>query len=301
MKKVKFLSMAATVAATAMMMTSCGNDNEAVSNSDRVAVQFSAGVADVQTRAADQNWDADDQIGIYMIKNDESLTAANILENVDNRLYKATAAGAAVSFTPAIAGTEIYYPTSESVKFIAYYPYTTPITGYKLPINLSVKTSQSAIDVLYALAGTAYSKTSGTVNLPFVHKLVKLVFNISNAIGATETLTGLTVNLSDQKIAGELNLVDGEVTASGDAINSLAAVVAADGTTAEAIVLAGAQTGQITFTKSNGDVFTADIPTATFDDENKYTYTVTLKKQAIVIIGEISAWTSGGTETVDAE
>jgi hypothetical protein len=290
MKKVNFLSMAATVAATAMMMTSCGNDNEAVNNNDRVAVRFSSGIADVQTRAADQSWAANDQIGIYMIKNGASLTAANILENADNRLYQAATTGTTVSFTPATAGTDIYYPTSESVQFIAYYPYTTPITGYKLPINLSVQTSQPAIDVLYAPADATYSKTSGAVNLPFVHKLVKLVFNISNATGVTETLTGLTVNISDQKIAGELNLADGVVTASGAATNTIAAVVATEGTTAEAIVLAGNQSGQITFTKSNGDVFTATIPSATFVGGNKYTYTVILTKTAATVTGTITDW-----------
>jgi hypothetical protein len=286
MKKVNFLSMAATVAATAMMMTSCSNDDNEVTTADRVAVQFSSGIADVQTRAADQSWATNDQIGIYMIKHDESLTAANILENADNIRYNSTSGTGTVAFTD--NGTKIYYPTSESVQFIAYYPYAASITDYKLPINLSVQTSQPAIDVLYAPAGATYSKTSGTVNLPFVHKLVKLVFNISNATGVTETLTGLTVNISNQKIAGELNLADGIVTASGTATN-IAAVVAADGTTAEAIVLAGAQTGQITFTKSNGDVFTAAIPTD-FDGGNKYTYTVILTKTAATVTGTITDW-----------
>jgi hypothetical protein len=302
MKKVNFFYMAAVVAATAMM-TSCGNDDNEVTNPNRVAVQFSSSITDLQTRVADQNWAASDSIGIYMLKTPFTLAAGNISESVDNRQYKADGAGLSVSFSPVTTGTEIYYPVAGDVKFIAYYPYAASLTDYKLPIDVSSakQGNQSAIDVLYAPAGTSYNKNSGTVALPFAHKLVKLVFNISNDASVTTPLTGLSVSISEQSVMAELDLADGTVSLAGPAVQTaIAAKVSTDGTAAEAIVLPSAQSGTFTFTNSIGEAFTADIPDAAFVGGNKYTYTVTLKKTEAVITGTIAPWGTIGGGGVDA-
>ncbi|GHV56990.1 hypothetical protein FACS1894182_04740 [Bacteroidia bacterium] len=287
--------MAAIVAT--VTMTSCSNDDEAVNNSDRVEVKFSTGnIASVQTRVNDQTWAAGDSIGIYMVKETPgTLAAGNILENADNIRYNSVGGtGTAVAFDD--NGTKIYYPVSGDVKFIAYYPYTASLTDYKLPVNVSNQINQSAIDVLYAPAGTAYSKTSPNAALPFEHKLVKLVFNISNGAGVTSPLTNaLTVAISNQQTTGELNLVNGVVAITGtSAPTTINALVSNGGATAEAIVLPDTHNGTFTFTNAAGEAFTATIPDATFVGGSKYTYTVTLTKANAVITGSIAVWNTGG-------
>ncbi|GHT26776.1 hypothetical protein FACS189432_01850 [Bacteroidia bacterium] len=295
MNKCKFLAMAA-IAAT-VTMTSCSNDDEAVNNSDRVEVKFSTGnIANVQTRAYDQTWENGDSIGIYMVKETPgTLAAENILENAANIRYDPAAGGTgAVAFNAHSTTTTIYYPVSGNVKFIAYYPYRASLTDYKLPINLSNQSNQSAIDVLYAPAGTAYSKTSPNAALTFEHKLVKLVFNISNGLGVTSSLTNLTVAIGNQQTTGELNLVDGVIIPSAAGTTAINALVSNGGATAEAIVLPGTHNGTFTFTNAAGEAFTATIPDATFERGKKYTYTVTLTKATAVITGSIAAWNTGG-------
>lgn len=305
MNKIKFFTMAA-LAAT--VMTSCNNDDEAVNNSGRVEVKFSAKAAQVETRVNETNWAANDPIGIYMIDATAgTLTAGNIVEGVDNRQYKAAAAGTNPDFTQ-VGGT-IYYPATGSVKFLAYYPYKASLTDFKLPVSVSSQTSQSAIDVLYAPVTTAsYSvSTAATpVALAFVHKLVKLVFNISNSAGVTEPLAnGMEVVISGQQTTGVLDLTTGVVTSSGASTS-----ISATGTaTVEAIVLPLASTSGITFSFTNnaGESFTGSMPSTTpkWDGGNKYTYTVTLQKSttgaAATIQGTISAWGTGGSGSVTAE
>ncbi|GHU92028.1 hypothetical protein FACS1894155_12180 [Bacteroidia bacterium] len=194
-------------------------------------------------------------------------------------------------------GTKIYYPVSgDGVKFIAYYPYTASLPDYKLPVNVSSQADQSAIDVLYAPAGTAYSKTSPNAALLFEHKLVKLVFNISNGAGVTSPLTNaLTVAISNQQTTGELNLVDGVVAITGTgAPTTINALVSNGGATAEAIVLGDTQNDKFTFTNAAGETFEAAVPDAVFERGKKYTYTVTLTKTDAVITGTIASWVTGG-------
>ena len=306
MNKIKFFTMAA-LAAT--VMTSCNNDDEAVNNSGRVEVKFSAKAAQVETRVNETNWAANDPIGIYMVDATAgTLTAGNIVESVDNRQYKAAAAGANPDFTQ-VGGT-IYYPATGNVKFLAYYPYSSSVTAdFKLPVSVSSQSSLSAIDVLYApVTSTSYSGSTAStpVALAFVHKLVKLVFNISNGTGVTEApANGMTVTIPGQQTAGVLDLTNGVVTSSGASTS-----ISATGTaTVEAIVLPLASTSGITFSFTNnaGESFTGSMPSTTpkWEGGNKYTYTVTLQKSttgtAATIKGTISAWGDGGSGSVTAE
>ena len=286
--------MAAIAAAT--VMTSCSKDNEAVDNNEPVAVQFASGIADVQTRVDETTWAAGDAAGIYMIGAAGGLTATNIREGADNRQYTASA-GTTANFSP-VSGdaNRIYYPVSGNVKFVAYYPYGT-VTDFKRSFSVASQSSLSAIDIMYAPAGTTYSKTSGTVNLPFEHKLVKLVFNITNGAGVTEAVSnGITVGILGQQTAGELDLTDGSVSKSG--APATITITATGTATVEAIVLPSTNMSGMSFTFTNdaSETFAGSIPPNTsWVGGNKYTYTVTLQKSEAVITGTISPWTSSGT------
>jgi hypothetical protein len=298
MKKVKILTMAA-LAAT--LVTSCNSNDEVINGNEPVAVQFAAGnTASVVTRAADAEWSAGDSIGIFMYDATGAL-GTDIVENADNIRYNSAGGTGAVAFTVNTASQQIFYPVSGNVKFVAYYPYQTPLSDYSLPVSVASQSSQSAIDLLYAPAGTSYNKESSTVNLPFAHKLVKLAFNISNGAGVTASLAGLTVTVDGQLPDGMLDLADGTVTASGTA-QEITCLTNGAGTSSEAIVLPAASNSGKKFYFNNGvdAPFTADIPDAAWIAGNKYTYTVTLQKSAVIITGEIAPWTTGGGGNVTA-
>lgn len=308
MNRVKFLTMAA-LAAT--VMTSCSNDDEVNSSADRVAVKFSANTAQVDTRVSETNWTANDAIGIYMLKSNYALTTGNISEGVSNRQYETAAGGGNnTSFTP-VGGdaNKIFYPVAGDVKFIAYYPYGSPDGSFYLPVDVSGQTSQSAIDLLYARLTGAYNKNSSVpVDLQFEHKLVKLVFNITNdASVTTPVANGIEVKILGQQTGGTLNLTDGTVTPTG-ATSAITVSSTGAGTTvtAEAIVLPNSSFNGMSFTfkNSNNEEFTGSIPSTPstkWESGNKYTYTVTLKKNEAVITGSIAAWGPGGSGSVTGQ
>jgi hypothetical protein len=241
-----------------------------------------------------------------MIKSEPgTLATANISEGVDNRQYKAFSTASSTSFTP--VGGAIYYPMSGNVEFIAYYPYRANLTDFKLPIDVGTasQSSQPDIDVLYApKTGGSYNKsTTSPVALAFRHKLVKLAFTIGKDAGVTESLNGLTVNITGQKTAADLDLTNGTVTPTG-AASAITANTAANGLSSEAIVLPnGSVAGMtFTFTTAAGGIYEVAVPTPTttsgWEPGYKYAYAVTLKRNEASITGSVSDWNDGGAYNV---
>jgi hypothetical protein len=308
MKIIKFL-VAVLLAATGM--TSCSNnDNEAENSNKRVEVKFTSAQASMNTRVTGTEQGDDEHIGIYMLTADPvySLEEDNISEGVNNREYETASSKATVSFTPTEEANRIYYPADRdgqgvNVKFIAYYPHGAVTDDFKRAIDVSdQKTSQSAIDFLYApLSSSEYNKNIDIpVDLQFKHKLVKLVFDISNGTGVSAALTGLKVEITKQETLSALDLTDGNVAVSAGGEETIEALTAENGTSSEAIVLPLQSTGDVkfVFTNTAGEEFTGTVP-ANWIGGYKYTYTVKLNKITTGIIGTIDPWIDIA-DTVDA-
>ena len=244
-------------------------------------VKFTCSLVETRVSGADGTvWDANDPVGIYMIKaTPGTLASANVL--ADNRQYVASA-GTLTSFS-LFSGMAVFYPSDGSdVKFIAYYPYSSAVTtNYEVPVSLSDQSNQSDIDLLYAPVTGNYNKTNSVpVPLVFSHKLVKLVFAITNDVSVTEPVAnGVTVRIPGQQTVGVFDLTDGTVTPSG-AVSSITVQSAGTGATvkAEAIVFPGTPSIEFIFTNNIGEIFTMLITTPSWVAGNSYTYTVTLKK-----------------------
>ena len=301
MRKLLFFAIAATT-----MLTACKKDNVG-NNNDPVEVKFTGNVAQIQTRVGGPNgnmWDADDPVGIYMIKADPgTLAPANILSS--NRPYTASA-GASATFT-ALGNSPIYYPDDGSnVKFIAYYPYSANIgADYKLPIDVSDQSNQSAIDVLYApTSALGYNKGANqSVSLQFEHALTKLVFNISNGTNITEPVAnGMRVEISGQQTTGVLDLTNGTVTPTGE----ISTITAEGGSVVEMILLpVMTENLNITFINSAGQRFEVTIPGNTIWNEGfRYSYNVIIDEAivptgtATAYIGEITPWNDATPELI---
>jgi len=297
----KFYRIALVAGAMAAAVSCSKKSYEPISINSRVAVKFCSGISQLQSRVSGTlgtNWDANDPIGIYMIGASGALTTANLLEEGDNLQYKAASAGTDVDFNA--VGNSLFYPASGDVKFVAYYPYSASVgSDFKLPISVAAQTSQSAIDVLYAPAGTSYSKQSvgsTAVALPFVHKLVKLAFTISAGDGVdAASLSGLVLKIGGQQSAGTLDLATGTVTATVGTPTQITALTAANGLSSEAIVLPGSTSVvSLTFTAS-GVTYTGSITSGatSWDGGYRYPYNITLNSSGVdvdVVGGTISPW-----------
>ena len=300
MKKLLFLSLAAT-----LWLSSCSQETILSDENSNGQVVFKGNMAKLQTRVNGSLWDGGDKVGIYMIKSDPgTLTAANIVAGYSNKEYT-TVSGPTATFTP-VDGGEMYYPNNGSnVKFLAYHPYRAAISDdFKLLIDVGPQHDQSAIDVLYAPITTAnYSKgTNEAVPLAFEHKLVKLVFKISKADGATFPV-GIEVSIPNQYTMGTLDLTNGTVATDGST-STLTTISTYNTSTAiaEAIVFPGAANMNVTFYNHSGQLYTATIPDLTWVAGNLYTYIVTLSdatNTATSITGTAANWNNMGDEDIN--
>ena len=320
MKKTLLAAMAA-----ALMMTSC-SDEKALNILNNlkdlpVEVQFTSNIAQMETRVGETDWE-DDLVGIFMVTPDWAFIQPSAIL-VENQCYFAPA-GATASFSPYPSGSSpIYFPSDSSdVQFIAYHPYTA--TLHTLPdypdvavrVDLSDQRNLSALDMLWCRSSDK-NITSGPVSLTFTHRMVKLVFNISNDASITEPVeNGIQVIVENVKLVGNFWLSNGFTTGNGMADQKITAY---GNGTVEMIVfpdyfeyLDGLPEVIVTFTNGAGQQFTAvipanatslsvtsGIPMLEWEPGTKYTYNVTLSEGMVAIEGTIAPWTdeNGGSIT----
>ena len=189
----------------ALMLAGCNNEvDEQVMDSKRVPLQINGDINMLMTRAADDNWDKDDAIGVYMVNAENG-----IVDNVINYRY-VTGEGNG-SFSPDGAGNTAYFPESgDAVNVVAYYPHR-DVVDNKLSLDLANQDVQSDIDLMSATAEGA-SKSKPNINLEFKHRLTKLLFEIEgnvNTEGIEATISNQYTDIQYDILKKELLIADG--------------------------------------------------------------------------------------------
>lgn len=293
----------------AVTFTACNNDDEPVINNDKVAVQFAAGIGGnvatgtPETRAAGTSWAALDEIGIFMV----DAGALTISESAENMKYVTSSAGSSNTFLADGTTNTIYYPSTGSVNFIAYYPWETgAVLG--TPINVEIATAQTAanqpdFDLLYVKGTTAYTNSSvGAVPLAFDHKLAKLVMNLEAGGGAS--LTNVSISIKGMFTKNTFSLGTGSFGATATTPVAITPREITANASYDAIILpqyyaSGVVTVEFT---AGGDTYTWNVGAMTFAPGNEYVYTVTLSKGGgVTVTGSINPWTSTNMGGVTAE
>lgn len=161
----------------ALMMAGCSNEvEEQVMDSRRVPLQINGDINMLMTRAADDHWDDNDAIGVYMVNAENS-----IVRNVSNYRYTVVTGGQNGTFIPADENNTAYFPEDgTAVNVVAYYPQGNVVEN-KLSLDLANQDEQPRIDLMSAKAEGA-SKNNPTINLGFKHRLTKLFFEIEGDV-----------------------------------------------------------------------------------------------------------------------
>ena len=319
----------------AAFVTGCSQDGSLESDGDlRVPVSFTtrtfypgdtnvlalristSNAPQTRTITDGDEWEQDDEIGIFMINKGGSLTTtADLL--VDNIQHKATP-GSPASFVPVNTEQTIYYPQSGNVDFVAYYPYGATgvetgeiTTAYKYNISVTDQSVPAAIDVLY-VKNTDVAKSQSAVNLEFSHVLSKVTLNVKAGEGLTRTnvqnLVGTDIVFGGMPITAELALQDGMLTArTTSTFNPLKAMTATatyDATfSAILIPQPDGGTGRTLVLTVDGQDYTWTIPnTEAFAAGNHYTYPVTVKKKSGIMVGNpsITDWKTNDNKEGEA-
>lgn len=252
-------------ALSTLALMSCTNNDD---NSEWYGSEGIVFTTAIQSRVSGNTWNANDEVGIYMMNAGSGIEAAT----AQNKKYIAQTNGTLT----AAPGNGIYLPESGNVDFIAYYPYTTSVSGNKLAVNVSDQSNPAAIDLIYSNGTKGIEATTATtISLAFTHQLTKLTLNVTKD-ATVETLSGLNVAMKGISTEGEFNLADGTLTATAGTNNKdVAMYIDAQGTTATAtaiILPTAASTDQTSLNLTfnlNGQSFTHTISDASIFEKGK--------------------------------
>lgn len=284
MKKTLLLCLAVGLA-----ITGCKNEvTDIINNTAGATVSFTSSI--IKSRATDNNWEAGDEIGVYMQNADDATSYLNT--NVKYTNSEETIDG----FT---SDTPITYPGGDVtlVNFMAVYPYNENVTDGNYSFTLGDNLSDN--DIMYASSPLVEAGTNN-VDLTFKHKLSKIVLNIKDENGSP--VSGATVSIDKQCLEGVLNVSDGTVTAKEAAeYNSSLQFVDKTNGQYEAIVLPDeAREGRIILVKtSDNKIYRCPIDNISFDSSKRYTFPVVLySKDPSVeqpgLVPDIDDWTDEG-------
>lgn len=290
-------------ALSTLALMSCTNNDD---NSEWYGSEGIVFTTAIQSRVSGNTWNANDEVGIYMMNAGSGIEAAT----AQNKKYIAQTNGTLT----AAPGNGIYLPESGNVDFIAYYPYTTSVSGNKLAVNVSDQSNPAAIDLIYSNGTKGVAATTATtISLGFTHQLTKVTLNVTKD-ETIETLNGLGVNIKGISTEGEFNLADGTLTATAGTNNKdVAMYIDAQGTTATAtaiILPTAASTDQTSLNLTfnlNGQSFTHTISDASiFEKGTNVSFNAKLSinnGKPVVTVGNatISNWTEkpGGDINID--
>ena len=256
----------------ALMMAGCSNEvEEQVMDSRRVPLQINGDINMLMTRAADDHWDANDAIGVYMVSADNS-----IVGGVSNYRYVVIDKDNG-NFSPDGEANTAYFPESDDVvNVVAYYPQGNVVDN-KLSLDLANQDEQPRIDLMSAKAEGA-SKNNPTINLGFKHRLTKLFFEIEgdvNTDGIYAAIDNQYTDIQYDILNDKLLIADGS-----ERKDIVMKYWNLDGYRfTEAIVLPNDENNsavdrQLTF-QLNEKIFNATISNSTtFEAGKKYTYKV---------------------------
>ena len=285
MMKTRFFALAAL----ALALAACNNDNEILNNDGPVAARFIADIAPA-TRASGTTWTDGDRIGVTDIGNDTRYD--NVPYILKNGKFEAD-------------GTVIYIADTKPHTFRAYYPYNAAGGILTATTDATAQQNQPAIDFLFATGATG-DKNSPVVNFTdktaeggadhsFHHSMsqITLTFEAGDGVDFSMikperyTLDGLI-------LTGTFNTADGIATADDGAQTGELTMNLADGNLTSSVILFPQATASlplsITF-NNNEYTATLTVPEGTLKAGNNYTYTVKVRnKELEVSEATISPW-----------
>ena len=286
------------LAALALTLAACTNDNENL-NDGPVAAVINAEISDaVATRASGTAWAERDEIGI----SESRFGYANVLYRWENG-----------KFTP--AGTIIFFQDDDPTTFSAYYPYDADGGTLTATTDATAQQNQPAIDFLYATGATASTHnpevnftnnlSTGGTDCSFHHRMSQITLTFEAGSGVDfNTIKPTDYTLSGLVLAGSFETTTGTAKTDENA-QTADLTMELDGALTSSVILFPQSTTSIELSVNyNSQPYTATltIPEGALKAGNNYTYTVTVRNKDLSISSAtISDWNpvNGGNVNAD--
>ena len=193
-------------AVSTLMLAACNNEETVP---DRETAQdmarFSATIAGPVTRAYDQIWEANDEIGISGKSGEVQYT---------NVCYYFTS-GSKGNFSPKDESKKIYFQDNSEVTFTAYYPWNDLTGGATISADTWQQAEQKNFDFLWAQAKG--SKEHPDVAFRFAHKMAKVVLTVKcGADVSYDEVKAAVLMLDGFKHEGSFDVTTGTAEATGN-------------------------------------------------------------------------------------
>ena len=275
------------LAALALALAACNNDNEILNNDGPVAARFIADIAPA-TRASGTTWTGGDRIGVTDIGNDTQY--GNVPFILKNGKFEAEE-------------KVIYIEDAETHTFRAYYPYNAAGGTLAATTDATAQQNQPAIDFLFA-SGATGDKDSPVVSFTdktdkggadnsFHHRMSRITLTFEAGDGVDFSVIkpeGYT--LGDVILTGTFNTADGIAAADGTA--EALAMDLADGSLTSSVILFPQTAASLPLVVNFNDVeykATLTVPEGALQAGNNYTYTVKVRnKELEVSEATIAKW-----------
>lgn len=266
------------LAALALALAACNNDNEILNNDGPVAARFIADIAPA-TRASGTAWAERDEIGIS-----ESRFGYT---NVPYRWESG-------KFTP--TGTIIFFQDDDPTTFSAYYPYDADGGTLTATTDATAQQNQPAMDFLYATGATASTHNpevnftddtdAGGKDCSFHHCMSQITLTFKAGSGVDfNTIKPTGYTLSGLVLEGSFDTTDG--TAETDANAQTADLtMELDGALTSSVILFPQSTTSIELSVNyNSQPYTATltVPDGALQAGNNYTYTVKVRNKGLEV------------------
>lgn len=288
------------LAALALALAACNNDNEILNNDGPVAARFIADIAPA-TRASGTTWTGGDRIGVTDIGNDTRY--GNVPFILKNGKFEAEE-------------KVIYIEDAETHTFRAYYPYNAAGGTLAATTDVTAQQNQPAIDFLFA-SGATGDKNSPVVSFTdktkdggadnsFHHRMSQITLTFEAGAGVDfSVVKPERYTLDGLKLTGTFNTADGIATADNGAQTGELTMELADGNLTSSVILfpqTKASIGLSVYYNSQPYTATLTIPDGALKAGNNYTYTVTVRNKDLSISSAtISDWNpvNGGNVNAD--
>lgn len=183
-----------------LMLTAC-DDKEANVGDKGVEVRVSSEIVAMSgAQVSDDAWNANDAIGVFMVKAEKGI----VVNGASNQKFVTHGDG---TFGPA-QGKMTFPISGEKVDFFSYAPYKDLVYDFIYPISLSDQESAPALPLLYADRVRDKDANAPQVKFSFKHRLAKLVMKVSAGEGIPN-LDGLCVKIKGMDTEAEFDLLEG--------------------------------------------------------------------------------------------